>query len=591
MDAAKSSSLTTGHEFWVLAVERYLLGEARVYRYDVTLCGGALNTWAPLKCLLAPHLNHLVQRNDLRAGCRLRVAQLWVQVPKLTISHLSCVAAGFVNIEAIDFAGLRIITLKELVFAWRRRLKLAPLLVRIMCKSRLQHYGKTAKYIDWPYQACFKVADSSGMMSVILWNSLCPKLFRSLEVGTVILMQQYSVKVAHHKRNHPILYYPDMKIYNEIDIYLNPWKPTSDIKVIPSKQIKPEWKLPDIKYRFITRDKLDIVPNSYICDVIGLVTFVGRCERIRKSEDSDDFWVRRFIEMVDETSAKPFILELYCTSQPEIYRQLHPVTFLVCTQMRVVRNKFNSITYLTSSHETQIYITGYHKGRPYRTDNTVKRFLNWAKLQNEKDFLESSLVGGYYSFPPLPSSFLTYIQNMKAINLTTMCQLKEKIEGLYYREHKHIVIEGIITAVRYITPAFSIGCSVYKKYTQLANTKNGANVQSSNSSTEYQDYLANNQVSEQDYFCNFHRTFQTSNQIFESKEEVTSLGRKKYNLRSRKEELFQSSILKSNSPDPDLLSSSEETEDEYFTADEDTLMYQTSSDKQVMFYRQNYQIL
>ncbi|XP_059819422.1 RPA-related protein RADX-like [Hypanus sabinus] len=455
MDAAKSSSLTTGHEFWVLAVERYLLVEARVYRYDVTVCGGALNTWAPLKCLLAPHLNHLVQRNDLRSGCRLRVAQLWVRVDGVTVMEgvevlractppalltavvpvsrpLLCPSSCYLPLweesdyygeewavqafshEQVRMEGLRIITLKELVFAWRRRLKLAPLLVRIMCKSRLQHYGKTAKYIDWPYQACIKVADSSGMMSVILWNSLCPKLFRSLEVGTVILMQQYSVKVAHHKRNHPILYYPDMKIYNEIDIYLNPWKPTSDIKVIPSKQIKPKWKLPDIKYQFITRDKLDIVPNSYICDVIGLVTFVGRCERIRKSEDSDDFRVRRFIEMVDETSAKPFILELYCTSQPEIYRQLHPVTFLVCTRMRVVRNKFNSITYLTSSHETQIYITGYHKGRPYRTDNTVKRFLNWAKLQNEKDFLESSLVGGYYSFPPLPSSFLTYIQNMKA---------------------------------------------------------------------------------------------------------------------------------------------------------------------------------
>ncbi|XP_072120677.1 RPA-related protein RADX-like, partial [Mobula birostris] len=433
--------------------------------------------------------------------------------------------------EQVSLEGLRIITLKELVLAWRRRLKLAPLLVRIMYKSRLRHYGKTAKYIDWPYQAYFKVADSSGMMSAILWNSLCPKLFRSLEVGTVILIQHYSVKVAHQKRRHPILYCPDIKIYNEIDISLNPWKPTSDIKVIPSKQIKPEWKLPDIKYQFITRDRLDIVPDSYICDVIGLVTFVGRCERIRKSESSDDFWVRRFIEMVDETSAKPFILELYCTSQPEIYRQLHPVTFLVCTQMRVVRNKFNSFTYLTSSHETQIYITGYHKGRPYRTDNTVKRFLHWAKLQNEKDFLESSLVGGYYSFPPLPSSFLTYIQNMKAVNLTTMCQLKEKVERLYYREHKRIVIEGIITAVRYITPTSSIGCSMHKKYTQLANTKNGANVQSSNSSTEYRDDLANNQESEQDYFCNFHRIFQTFNQVFESKEEVTSLGRKNYNLR------------------------------------------------------------
>ncbi|XP_051882510.1 RPA-related protein RADX-like [Pristis pectinata] len=304
-------------------------------------------------------------------------------------------------------------------------------------------------------------------MSVILWNSLCPRLFRSLEVGTVIFMQQYSVKDSYQKRTQPVSYYPDIKIYNEIDISLNPWKHAAEIKVIPPKQIKPEWKLPDIKYQFITRDRLDTVPNSYICDVIGLVTFVGRCERIRKSEHGDDFWVRRFVEMVDETSAKPFILELYCTSQPEIYRQLHPVTFLVCTQMRVVRNKFNSITYLTSSYETQIFITGYHKGRPYTTDNTVKRFLHWAKLQDEKDFLRRSLVGGYYSSPLLPSNFKTYSQNMKEVNLTTLHKLKEELEGLYYREHKRIVIEGIITAVRYTTNTSSIGGSMYKKYTQI----------------------------------------------------------------------------------------------------------------------------
>ncbi|XP_051882397.1 RPA-related protein RADX-like [Pristis pectinata] len=79
MEVAKAGSSPTDHEFWVLAVERYLPDEARSYRYDVTLCGGALDERAPLKYLLAPQLNRLVQRNDLRSGCRLRVGRLWAR--------------------------------------------------------------------------------------------------------------------------------------------------------------------------------------------------------------------------------------------------------------------------------------------------------------------------------------------------------------------------------------------------------------------------------------------------------------------------------------------------------------------------------
>ncbi|XP_067842319.1 RPA-related protein RADX-like [Heptranchias perlo] len=614
-------SWPSGAEFWVLAVERYLLNEpnSSTYRYDVTLCsGGAAGDGerAPLKCFVSPQLNHLVQRNLLRSGCQLRVSRFSALLDGLKVVEAAEVLRGGApppaalacgatwtdprpllsckkyylplweesdyygeewteqacSQEHVNMEGLRIITLNELELSWRGRLKLAPLLVRIMYKSRLRHYGKAGKNIDWPYQAYFEVGDCSGMMSVVLWNSLCPRFFRSLEVGTVILIQQYVVKDAYRMRTQPVSYYPDLKIFKEIDISLNPQKPAADIKIIPPKQVKPEWRLPDIKYRFITRDKLDTVPDTYVCDVIGLVTFVGRCERIRKKEDGEDFWVRRFVEMVDETSAKPFILELYCTSQPDVYKRLHPVTFLVCTQMRVVRNNFHSvcnITYLTSSNETQIYITGYHKGRPYTTDTTVKKFIQWAKSQHEKDFLKKSLVGGYYSFPPMPSSFQAYSQNMKEVILTSMHEFKEKVESLHYREHKHIVVQGIVTAVRYITHTNSIGCLMDKKSTQPIQTEKAANELDRDSSTEYEDKVADNQSSSQDYFCNFNKTFQSFRQILESEEEVMPPTRDHYNLRSRIYESFQTSTMKNPAPDPNLLSSSEETEDEYFTANED----------------------
>uniref|UniRef100_A0A4W3JS73 RPA1 related single stranded DNA binding protein, X-linked n=1 Tax=Callorhinchus milii TaxID=7868 RepID=A0A4W3JS73_CALMI len=501
----------------VLAVERYLRDRtgpgpasgSGSSLYDVTVTGLGVPV---KKYLLSPQLNRLVQRNLLSSGCLLRVSRFSALpngVPVIERAEAlgaasPAPAAGLPaslpgsrplttcrrhylplwgdsdyygeEWRAMDkspvFANQNIITLKELEMTWKGRWKLPPLLVKVMYKSRLRHYGKPCKNVDWPYQAYFEVADCSGMMTAVLWNSLCPRLFRSLEIGTVLLIQQYVVKDGYQKRTRPVSYYPEIKICNEIDISLNSQKPTADIKIIPQNQVKPEWRLPEINnIFFVSRNKLETLPDNYTCDVIGLVTFVGRCERIRKTDD-EDFWIRRFVEMVDETSEKPFILELYSTSQPEIHEKLHPVTFLVCTQMRIIGSNLQTgkpITYLTSSSETQIYVTGYHKGRPYTADSRVKRFIQWAKSQQEKDFLERAFVGGHYSFPLLPSSFREYSQSIKEITLTSMGEVKEKIESLNYKEHKRLVVQGIITSVRYNSPSPSAECLTDKEHIQVCS--------------------------------------------------------------------------------------------------------------------------
>ncbi|KAF7244880.1 RPA-related protein RADX, partial [Varanus komodoensis] len=100
--------------------------------------------------------------------------------------------------------------------------------------------------------------------------------------------------------------------------------PPTKINIIPENKVKVEWKLPEVKYRFITRSELDNLPNNHSCDIIGLVQYVGRTERTRKREHGEDFWIHRWVHVVDGTSEQPFILELFATSQPEIFEQIHP---------------------------------------------------------------------------------------------------------------------------------------------------------------------------------------------------------------------------------------------------------------------------
>ncbi|NXR63307.1 RADX protein, partial [Rhadina sibilatrix] len=195
------------------------------------------------------------------------------------------------------------------------------------------------------------------------------------------------------------------------EISLNVQNPPTEISIIPEEMVKPDWGLPEVKYGFITRSELDDLPHNHSCDVIGLVTFVGRSERARKREHSEDFWLYRWAHAIDGTSDQPFILELFATSQPGVFEHIHPLTYLVCTQMRVIRGLTENpsrTVYLTTSNESQIFITGWQKGQPYTKDAKVKNFIQWMKSQSEADQIKKTVIGGYYPFPQPPDSFLKY---------------------------------------------------------------------------------------------------------------------------------------------------------------------------------------
>ncbi|RLW02422.1 hypothetical protein DV515_00007130 [Chloebia gouldiae] len=483
----------------VVAVERYLArtppAAPRQYWYDVTLADGA--RWH--RCHLAPRLNGLVQRARLRAGTRLRLTRCSFRYDERRLNR------GFLCLEGLERAGgaagaagtppdghrplqplrgdnrhylplwnnedpygdvwvpdrppvrvdvdvSKLTNLGHLEMTWRSRVHFHPLLVRILHKSRLRYYGKPEKKMDMPYQAYFEVADGSGMMSMVLWNSLCPEWYHSMKVGTVLLLAKYAIKSSYPFKTHPTPGDSQMKRFATIEICLNVRDPPTEISIIPEEMVKPEWGLPEVKYRFITRSELDDLPHNHSCDVIGLVTFVGRAERARKREHSEDFWLYRWAHAIDGTSDQPFILELFATSQPDVFERIHPMTYLVCTQMRVMTENHSRTVYLTTSNESQIFITGWHKGQPYTKDAKVKNFIQWTKSQNEADQIKKTVIGGYYPFPRPPDSFLKYCKNNEVESvLKPIGEIGKEVEELHYREHKRIAVQGIISAIRYIS--------------------------------------------------------------------------------------------------------------------------------------------
>ncbi|KAB0372535.1 hypothetical protein FD755_016327, partial [Muntiacus reevesi] len=279
--------------------------------------------------------------------------------------------------------------------------------------------------------------------------------------GTSLMVQWLTLLTKNKKfRNFPG--YPEIKTVLPLqgtlrfhmlcEICLNVRDPPTNIVIIPEKQVKPEWRLPKLNHRFVTRSELDKMPNNSICDVIGVLVFVGRVQRSKKKDSREDFWSYRWIHIADGTSEQPFIVELFSTSQPEIFEHIYPMTHFMCTQLKVVKNdaQVPKLLYLTTTNESHIFLTG-HKGQPCTNDAKVKNFIQWIKAKNDSGEVKNTVMGGYYPYPPVPETFLKYSSSLKVESLlTALSEVKVEIEDLQYREQKRIAIQGIITVIKYV---------------------------------------------------------------------------------------------------------------------------------------------
>lgn len=71
------------------------------------------------------------------------------------------------------------------------------------------------------FQAYFEVADQSGIMSLVLWNELCPEFYERLHVGTVLYLQNYTIKQSYSNRSRPQMDHHRMKTFNSVGMYIN----------------------------------------------------------------------------------------------------------------------------------------------------------------------------------------------------------------------------------------------------------------------------------------------------------------------------------------------------------------------------------
>ncbi|KAK9972218.1 hypothetical protein ABG768_025541 [Culter alburnus] len=323
------------------------------------------------------------------------------------------------------------------------------LCVRILHKSRLIYYGKADQKCECPYKAELQVGDGSSSACVVLWNTVCLEWYRILHPGQVVRLCHYRVKESYSSRT-------GQESEPHIEISLNSRNPTAQITIIPKNQISPDWVLPNLPHSFICRQELPSCPQGHICDVIGVVIFVGRPERVRKKDGQrSEMEEYRWLQLADRTSDKPITIKLFSTSQPDIQSRVYPMALVVCTRLKLIRSAVNRATtfeYLTNTSLTQVYCTGTgaHPVMPYRGVRPIRQFLHWLKQVDESSLLERAVIGGYFSYPPLPVSLNSFMENRQGgAGLISGGEMKLECEKLNYREKRQFAVQCVVTAACY----------------------------------------------------------------------------------------------------------------------------------------------
>ncbi|KAL2098234.1 hypothetical protein ACEWY4_007441 [Coilia grayii] len=312
--------------------------------------------------------------------------------------------------------------------------------VRILKKSRLMHYGKAEQNCLYPYRAEMQVADASASVTAVLWNSMCVEWYRRLHPGMVLHLSHFRVResFSHRTGQNP---------ERDIEISLNSSRPGAIISIV--SPASPEWCLPGVPHHFCKGTDLQSSPHGRICDVVGLIIFVGRPECIQNKDGKMDNF--RWIQLEDGTSEQPIMVKLYSTSQPDVHSTIQPMAVFVCTRLQLVKGS-TQFYYLTNTQYTQLYCTG--TGRPltipYKGIRRFRQFLHWLDQIDESDVMNRSVVGGYFIYPPPPSTLRSFIEEWKEqAGLLSGQELKLLCEKLHYRESQRFCVQCTIGTVEY----------------------------------------------------------------------------------------------------------------------------------------------
>ncbi|XP_061619039.1 RPA-related protein RADX isoform X6 [Phyllopteryx taeniolatus] len=383
----------------------------------------------------------------------------WKQTPPPMSEHDGKVYHPSVTIKGLreGFIGRKV---------WVRGSILHRLILRITAKSKLTYYGKADRNSKCPYQGLLEACDRTGSVSVVMWNGLCVNWFCVLKPGDVISLSHFRVKRRY------------MSEGDDIEISANSQNLAARISLLPEASVAPARLPPPASaYDFCGSEQLSARAHGAVCDVIGLLVFAGRSERLRKGSELLEY---RWLRLQDGRCSRPIWIQLFATSQPQTHRRLHPLMVVVCSRLKVVQTAAG-VLYLTNTPHTMLQLTGGHRG--YGQLPAVQQFLDWLRRQDDKRMKRAALIGGYFVYPPPPVSLETYMRDSRGEpGFLRGTVLLREMKKLCYRERRTFCIEATVTMVAYCSRGEEGSCIFWRDASSSLSSSSSSSSPSPSSS-------------------------------------------------------------------------------------------------------------
>ncbi|KAL8576918.1 hypothetical protein ACOMHN_004364 [Nucella lapillus] len=173
-------------------------------------------------------------------------------------------------------------SVREIAARWPSLRAVKPrLLLRVLRRSKLHHYARTNKTDRWPFQLHMVVGDETGCCTTVFWNVMATRYMNFVQEGSVVLVRGFTVKPRFQMAGRPVWQPPGLA-WHDVDLNVNAHNPQTEVTLLDHSHDAGDLQgisLPDLTTYFVSRRQLRYIPDGSVCDVSGVVTFVGAVQR------------------------------------------------------------------------------------------------------------------------------------------------------------------------------------------------------------------------------------------------------------------------------------------------------------------------
>ncbi|KAG2377585.1 hypothetical protein C9374_009101 [Naegleria lovaniensis] len=231
---------------------------------------------------------------------------------------------------------------------------------RIYKKSKIRYYGKTYEEKSYPMFYTLLITDKSTPkgVPVTIWNDLALHSYAELNVGDIIIVNDYRVKQFFDSGVFTV------KFKNEISI--NSSKTEQPIQKIDPKQLEDIKEFAPLSFPVSTINEImELSLSDTTVNILGVVVNVGP---YRREKFHSQFSQYKYLTLVDPSSVQMMSVKLFTNSRKSLLDSVQVGQVIFISDLRVkqistsIEDDSDKFIFLESTFVTHFFTEEYLKG-------------------------------------------------------------------------------------------------------------------------------------------------------------------------------------------------------------------------------------